>query len=420
MPTDRTRAGRLIGANRDFTLLWAGQAVSALGSTASLITYPLLVLHLTESPALVGLTMATGMVVRLAVGLPGGVLVDRMGKRTLMLCCDLGRAVAQAGIALGLTGGWLSMGLVMGAVAVESTLSSVFGSAEPAAVRHVVRPDQLPLALARNEARGAAAMLAGPPVGGLLFTVAPALPFVFDAASYLLSFVSIALIRTPMRASAESRQLSIGRELAHGLEWMWRHSFLRVTLLLASGLNLVSNAIIVVAVVVSQQRGDSGLTTGLLVTLAGAGTFAGALAAPSVVHRLKVRTILIANRLLWAVLVSLFLIIHNTYALGLLIALMCLAGPIGSTAVTTRQMAVTPDEMQGRASSARGFLAGLAGPLGAGLIGYSLERAGFTVSIVGLTVWLLVLAAIAFGSRAIRSEASAPAASPRGLQDPVR
>ena len=408
MPSKQKSSRRLIGANRDFTLLWAGQAISALGSTASLVTYPLLVLHLTGSPALVGVTMAAGMVVRLVVGLPGGVLVDRLDKRKLMLGCDLGRALAQASIAVGLAGGWLNMGLIVAAVAVEGALSSVFGAAEPAAVRQVVRSDQLPLALARNEARGAAAMLAGPPVGGLLFGLAPALPFVFDTASYLLSFVSIALIRAPMASAVPAGRRTAYRDLVEGLVWLWRQAFLRVTLLLGSGLNLVSNALIVLAIVVSEQRGDSGVTTGLLVTLAGAGTLAGALVAPWLVHRLSVRTILIANRLLWAALVPMFLIVHSTYAIGVMIAVMCMMGPTGTTAVLNRQMALTPEELQGRASSARGLLAGLAAPLGAGLIGYSLDYAGLTVSVVALTVWLLVLATIAVASSAIRSDQSGP------------
>ena len=37
--------------NRDFQLLWIGQAASALGSRASTVAYPLLVLTLTGSPA---------------------------------------------------------------------------------------------------------------------------------------------------------------------------------------------------------------------------------------------------------------------------------------------------------------------------------------------------------------------------------
>ncbi len=41
--------------NRDFQLLWSGQAISVLGSQTSKIAYPLLVLAMTGSPAKAGL-----------------------------------------------------------------------------------------------------------------------------------------------------------------------------------------------------------------------------------------------------------------------------------------------------------------------------------------------------------------------------
>ena len=41
--------------NRDFQLLWSGQAISVLGSQTSKIAYPLLVLAMTGSPAKAGI-----------------------------------------------------------------------------------------------------------------------------------------------------------------------------------------------------------------------------------------------------------------------------------------------------------------------------------------------------------------------------
>jgi len=78
---------------------------------------------------------------------------------------------------------------------------------------------------------------------------------------------------------------------------------MRVTLLLISGNNLVSNAVILLAIVVSRQHGASASATGLLLTFASVGSLAGALAAPRLVNRLPIRTILLANRCLWAALI---------------------------------------------------------------------------------------------------------------------
>lgn len=398
--TPTTSPGRLLGGNRDFTLMWSGQVISALGSTTSMITYPLLVLALTKSPALAGVTMAVRMVVALVAGLPGGVIVDWVDKKRLLIGCDLARTAAQGFVAVGWLAGWLDLWMVVIAIAVEGAFSVVFGSAEPPVVRLLVHPDQLKLALARNEARGAAAMLAGPPLGGLLFGITPWLPFAVDALSYLVSAVLVALIRTPAPASVEPRR--IADALPQGLRWVWAQPFTRVTLLLISGSNLVSNAIFLVAIVISNNRGDAALTTGSILTIAAVGSLAGALAAPFLLRHLSIRTILIVNRAWWTVLLPLFLLAPNAYVIGALIAAMFFMGPTGSTAVSTGQMQRTPDELQGRVASARGFCAGVAGPIGPALIGLTLSISGAGLSIAALTALMLSLTVVALFSSALK------------------
>ncbi|MGH3047445.1 MAG: MFS transporter [Gaiellaceae bacterium] len=63
--------------NRDFQLLWSGQAVSVLGSRMSSIAYPLLVLALTGSPAKAGIVGFAGTIPYFLAPLVAGVLVDR-------------------------------------------------------------------------------------------------------------------------------------------------------------------------------------------------------------------------------------------------------------------------------------------------------------------------------------------------------
>lgn len=262
--------------------------------------------------------------------------------------------------------------------------------------------DQLPLTLARNEARGAAAGLAGPVLGGALLAVARPLPFLGNALSHLVSFTAVACVRAPMPSALEPRT-SVGvRAIVDGLRWIWRERFLRVTLLLISGNNLVSNAVFVLAIVVSGRRGDSAAATGLLASLAGVGTLAGALVAPRLVRLLSMRTILIANRCAWLALVPLFAFVHDTYAMGAIFAVMFVLGPTGTAAVVSRQLTLTPDELQGRVSSARGLLAGLAGPIGLGLAGVSVDHLGVPLTVAALTGWLLLMTCVAACSRAIR------------------
>lgn len=396
----------LLGGGQDFTLLWVGEAVSSLGSAAALIAYPLLTLAVTGSASGVGVVMAVAMVSQLAGGLPGGVLVDRVDRRRLMIYCDAVRAIGQAGLVAGLATHHASLFLIGAMAAEDNAVTAAFTSAQVVAVRHIVPSDRLPLAIARTEARDAGAMLAGPPLGGLLFAVMPWLPFAFNCASYLASFCCITLIRTSMRPTAAAAAPVAGegwpRAMAAGLRSLWRVPFLRVTSLLMAGTNLASNSLILIAVVAVRQHGASSAATGVLLTLASVGSLTGALLAPAIVRRLSVRAILVINRAIWVMLIPVLLAVRDVYAVGAVIGAMFVLGPSGTTAVMTRRMALTPENLQGRVSSASSFCVGLAAPLGTVAIGFTLAHLGLTPCIVALTGWMALLAVIAVASSSLR------------------
>src|SRR6266516_1071077 len=100
--------------NRDFVLLQAGQLLSTLGTGATTIAYPLLVLAVTHSPA-----KAAGRVTFWQI--PVVAFVEGAG-------------------------------------------SVLFAAAETGALRGVVPLSQLPAAAGAQEARSAAARLGGPPL----------------------------------------------------------------------------------------------------------------------------------------------------------------------------------------------------------------------------------------------------------------
>src|SRR5436190_12070862 len=82
--------------NRDYMLLWSGQVISTLGSSASGIVFPLLILSLTGSPQAAGIAGALGAIPYLIFSLPVGALVDRWDRKLVMILCDTGRALTLA------------------------------------------------------------------------------------------------------------------------------------------------------------------------------------------------------------------------------------------------------------------------------------------------------------------------------------
>lgn len=68
--------------HRDFRLLWAGQAVSSVGSNVTAVALPLVaVAVLDASAAQVAMLTAAAWLPWLLVGLPAGAWVDRMRRR---------------------------------------------------------------------------------------------------------------------------------------------------------------------------------------------------------------------------------------------------------------------------------------------------------------------------------------------------
>ncbi len=182
--------------NRDYLLLWTGRTVSSLGSSVSIIAFPLLILALTHSPAKAGFAGALRAAPYIIFSLPAGALVDRWNRKTVMVTCDTGRALALGSIPVALWTGHLTLAQLYLATVVEGTLFVFFQLAETAALLQLVSREQLAAATAQNEAAyyGVAALL-GPALGGVLYQIGRAFPFVVDAISYAASVFSLLFIR---------------------------------------------------------------------------------------------------------------------------------------------------------------------------------------------------------------------------------
>ncbi len=99
-----------LSRNRDYILLWSGQVVSTLGSTASTVVFPLLILALTGSPGAAGIAGALRALPYLVFSLPVGALIDRWDRKRVMILCDLGRFAAVLAIPLAIAFDALSLG----------------------------------------------------------------------------------------------------------------------------------------------------------------------------------------------------------------------------------------------------------------------------------------------------------------------
>ena len=367
----------------DFLRLWGGQSVSLIGDQVSGLAIPTLaILRLHATPFQIGLLFLFFYVPYPLVGLPAGVIVDRVNRRRLMIACDLGRFLATGWIPLAALLGILALWQVYIAAVVVGALGTLFGVALTAYVPTLLEADDIVEGNSKLESSYATAQTTGPGLGGILVQLFGApVAVLLDAFSYLASAAGVAGIRA-REAPRQAHGPAPGflRELREGIVTLLRHPVLRWTAGCVAtsncGLMLARTAFLLFAYRVLHL--PPGLVGAMLLVLGVAGLI-GATAAPAVAARLgtgwTLALAIFAESLGWALLpLALFLPV-----LPVVIVAMVLPGLFGSvwnvTNVSLRQSLI-PARLQGRIHASHLAIAFGAIPIGAlagGWLGTSLS-----------------------------------------------
>ena len=354
--------------NRDFVLLQSGQLLSNLGTRLTSIAYPLLVLGLTGSAAKAGFVAFARILPLALFALPAGVAADRWNRKRLMIAADgvrvLAVGVLVATIVLDFGAFWPIPVIAF----VEGTGAAFFSAAYPGAMRAVVPVHQLPDAVAAQTGRGAVVQLAGSPLGGALFTLARALPFVVDMLSYAFSAASLLAMRTPFQQEREHDPTPLGSRLVEGIHFVWSRPFLRTCALVFGLLNFVGQSLLFVIVVVGTDQGLSGGAVGLLVAAFFTAALAGTFISPFVRRLLPVHAVLVLELWTWVGCAA-FLVWPSVYVLMASMLPVGLAMPSTDSVVHGYRIAMTPDRLLGRAESAWSTIALLIMPIGPLVVG---------------------------------------------------
>lgn len=121
-----------------FGRLWAAATASALSSGLSTVAAPLLVASLTDDPVVVSGAFAVAWLPWLLFALPGGVLVDRVDRRRLMIVVDWLRVGALVLLGLCVVTGLVTATLLYTVLFLLNTGEIVIRSASQAMVPTVV------------------------------------------------------------------------------------------------------------------------------------------------------------------------------------------------------------------------------------------------------------------------------------------
>ena len=407
-----TPARNSLFANRNFTLLFGGSSISAMGDQFTLVALPWLVLKLTGDPAALGIVLAVMAFPRAAFMLIGGAIVDRMSPRRVLLGA---RAVNAACIlilaALVLTGAihmWMVYLLALG-IGLSTAFAYPAGSA---ILPQLVQPQQLRGANAAFMGMRQLSMVVGPVLAGFVIALGAhhpsstqalqdahglGLAFSIDATSFVFSLVSLAMVRIHGDFHPAKVSEGIFASIGAGIRYVWADVPLRAFVIYASFVSVfVGGPIQVGLPVLADTRMNLGAASlGILMTAQGVGMFAGSflsgLGQKLVRGHLGVMVLCI-DSVIGLTLAALTLA-HTTYFGAALLFCTGLLGGMAQIAIFVWIQQRVSQQMMGRTMSILMFTFMGLGPLSAAAAGALLKVISLTAlfGIAGLTLTAIAL-----------------------------
>ncbi|WP_310723151.1 MFS transporter [Streptomyces sp. N2A] len=382
--------------NGDFLTFWLGETVSLLGTQVTTLALPLTAVRaFGASDEQVGLLRFLQLAPYLGLALIFGVWVDRVRRRRVMLAANLVRMVLLALVPVLYWADALSMvtlTVIACAVGVASVLFDVsWMSYVPTLVRD---PEQYVEASAKMGVSSSTADVAGPGLAGVLVSALTApVALVVDACSYLVSVISLLLIRTPEPRPERGPRRHIWAELRDGLRWVMTNRILRALALVGFCCNF--SMITVWTMFLLHGTRDLHLAPSVLggiFATASVGGLIGALISGRVIKRFRLgRVYLVAQS---ALLLGPMLLATAAGPSRLAIA-MCVASffvtylglGVANVIIVSLRQTSTPASMMGRMTAAFRTLlfgGGALGGLSAGLLTGALGgRGALTVAAIG-------------------------------------
>jgi len=267
---------------REFKLLWLGQATSAFGSSLVPVALAFAVIDLTGSETTLGLVLGAGLVSRVVLLLFGGVVADRLPRQRVMLAADALRAATQGLVAILLLSGRTQVWHLLVLFALFGAGDAFFSPASTGLVPQTVSAARLQQANALMSLSRSVSWAAGPAIAGAIVAGAgPGWAFAIDSATFLVSTVSLALMRLPLApAFAHTGLLADLRTGWHEVRtrtWVWA-SILRFAVT-----NLGMTPLFVLGPFVAHDSLGGATAWGVIGTCGGVGSLLG----DSIALRLK-------------------------------------------------------------------------------------------------------------------------------------
>jgi DHA3 family macrolide efflux protein-like MFS transporter len=346
--------------NRDFCALWIGQLLSQVGDNFVIIAILFVISKLTGSPLAIGILALVATLPQVLLGLIGGVFVDRLDRKLVMIVSDVVRGLAVLALVFVQRADQLYILYIVSFVMV--TVGLFFNPARNAVIPNMVSGEILLTANALIQASQIIAVILGASIAGLVIGwLGPNFAFVFDSFSFAVSAATIATMNIPPLNSKPGKTESrvIWNQLLEGLLFIKRSFPLRHVMITTAVATLGFGAIMVLGIVyLREELGIGAEGFGFLYAFQGLGVVIGG----AIIGRFASNAY--SNRVVGGCMVVLGLAIMAfavapSYPLVLVaVAIVGLSIVAARAALATLTQRLVPDEKRGRVGSAVNMVIG--------------------------------------------------------------
>jgi MFS family permease len=219
--------------HRNFQLYFIGQLISNAGTWMQIIAQGWLVYQLTHSEFALGVVSFASAIPVLFVTPFGGVVVDRVPKRTLLVITQSATMLLAFALAALAFTNVVREWHIFVLAALIGVVNAFDAPARQAFVVEMVGKEDMPNAIALNSMMFNSARVIGPGIGGLLLAAfGPAWCFTINGLSFLAVIAGLLLMKLPPHPVQPARSAAIP-QLVEGVRYVSRHADMWGLLVLA-------------------------------------------------------------------------------------------------------------------------------------------------------------------------------------------
>ena len=368
--------------HRNYRLYWLGQLSSVLAQNMDGVAQSWLVLELTNSPLLLGLTGLSFAFPTITLTLLGGVIADRADRRRIMIFSQLGSATIFFTLATLVIIQWIALWQVMTLAFLSGCIRAFDRPSRMALLPQMVPKDDIPNAVAVGGTIWQLNRLVGPAVAGLLIYLVGVGP-----TYYLCFFASLSSVCLWLGIRLEHQPTSVPsggllRHMMDGVDFI-RKNEIYYTFIGMTFFNSVfgMSYLILMPVFARDVLNVGSQGFGFLQSAGGLGALCGVLAVACFSHSQRKASHALGGAVVFGILLILFAL-SQSYPLSLMLA--CALGVASQFYITMINAILQtnlPDQLRGRVMGIYGLTWELM-PVGGLIAGAIAEYAGAPVAVV--------------------------------------